>query len=274
MEMGGQAAITTVLRSQERQQCIIYLSGFYAPQTESSLRHRIQKARHQHTQGCGLSQVLTIMADVDASESKLRMVLCQLPGLGKDGLRQARPTLAPGEPGRAKAALPVAPILDLEPTTGPGHPPLEQDGGFTTGCASHLKRGEPWGIGDGLQGESHRLWVMPGDDSGGSYGLSITLGGSRRRAPSHNNREVGLIFPETTNEAGSLCISAGGHGACIDDNSPRILRVLGHLPSGPFQFLTDSLRIVLVSSASKGDEMDASPLLTRPMAGAQCLRAP
>jgi hypothetical protein len=67
------------------------------------------------------------MANVDAREGQLRVVLRQLARFGENIVDWTRPTDPTRKTGGAEAALPVASVLDLEPSPSPGHPALEKD---------------------------------------------------------------------------------------------------------------------------------------------------
>ena len=81
--------------------------------------YRFEKGVAQPAEGFASIEVETVVTDVDARQNELGVGGSHQPGLRHDLFYRAGPAIAPRDAGRAEGALPVAPVLNLEPPTGP-----------------------------------------------------------------------------------------------------------------------------------------------------------
>ena len=247
---------------QEVQEEVVDLRGLDATQSEASRRYPLQELGAEPGQRGGVGQVPPVVPDVDAGDDQLGVGVGQEAGLGHHLIDAPGAGRSPGQARGAERALPVASVLDLQPSPG-GAPPAPKQLS-TDGLGVHPVQGGPeLDLGqrrcrETCPGSSHlhrgpdlyRIVTLDDVDDAGHGAIRLGLEG--RGAPGHHDARVGPLPTKSPDEASGVGVGLVRHRAGVHDEEVGILPLMGRATPSCFRLLPHPLGVVLVRLAAEG----------------------
>ena len=174
---------------------------------------------------------------------------------------------APGQPGGAEGALPIAPVLDLEPA--PGAPGTTVQELSSNGLVIHAVQGLPELQLDQGAASRHRLVAGPLEGGLGhlhgimalhhshhALHLPVHDGLESGGAPHRHDPDPGILPLDPPDVAAGIGVGLVGDGAGVHHAEVGAARIPnGQRPQG-FQLLAHALGVVLVGLTPEGPEED------------------
>ena len=185
---------------------------------------------------------MAIMANMYARYHKLWVEARQLSCFLQYVRRIPRHRRATCDSGRAKRALPVTAILDLEPGTCSTGISIERLGPVVH--ARPKTEGHEFGSNEGRIVARHNSINF-------IHSLILVLS-EGSRAACCNDSDSGVSLAETTHEVARVGIGLISHRAGIDHRDIGIRRIRHRLGAAPFQLLPHTLCVVLICLAPEG----------------------
>ena len=232
--------------AQQGDESLVDLGGLDRRETQAN-RHAVEQPFAERRQRDSDVEILTVVTDVDPGDHQLRVVACEKPSFLHHLVHGPRDRRAARDPRRAKRALSVATVLNLEPASRPA-----------SVAAQGPRRRR-------LVGDQPEIDERRGDEGGilpGYHAVRLrhvpVVGlADRGRASGHDDSKVGPLSTQPPNQPSGVRVRLVGHRARIEDDDVGIPRLGDRVGAAALQLLPHAFGVVLVRLTPEGVVPDA-----------------